>query len=109
MPVHGGAMLLHFRQQMGRIRRSDSLRGQVTADVEVGGILLFLDGLMMSARFLERVLLRAAVFVQDAIARFKFIPDPRDVLVHDGKFGVAAGPVSPGRCGRLPRCRAGRA
>ncbi len=88
MPVHGGPMLLHFRQQMGRIGRSDPLRSEMAADVQIGGIFLFLDGLMVPAGFLERVLLGAAVFVQDAIARFKFLPDPRDVFVHDRQLGL---------------------
>src|ERR1700681_4270348 len=88
MSIHGGTMLLYFRQQVGRIRRSDALRSQMTADIEVSRILLLLDGFMMSAGILESVLLRAAVLIQDAIARFKFLPDPRDVFVHDGEFGL---------------------
>ena len=62
-------MLLHFRQQMRRIWRRDSLRREMPADVEVSRVLLFLDDLMVSAGFLQSVLLLAAILVQDAIAR----------------------------------------
>ena len=60
----------------------------MTPDVEVSRIFLLLHRFMMSAGILESVLLRAAVFVQDAIARLKFIPDPCDAFVHDGEFGL---------------------
>ena len=100
-------MLLHFRQQMGRVRRSDSLRSQMTADVEIGGIFLFLDGLMMPAGILERVLLGAAALVQDAIARFKFLPDPRDVLVHDRKLGLDLVEFLPGGPARFRAAQPG--
>ena len=74
---------------MRRIRRRDSLRGKMTSDVQIGRILPLLDCLMMCARSLKRLLLGAAVFIQVAIARFKFVPDARDILFHGGKFRFA--------------------
>ena len=68
-------------EQMGRVRRRDSLRGQMPSDVEIGGILAFLDRLVMGARFLERLLLRPRGFIQGAIARFEIAADLRDAFV----------------------------
>ena len=107
MPIHGRAVLLNFREQMGRVRRSDSLRSKMTADVEVGGVLLFFDGLMMAAGVLESVLLGAAVLIQDAVARFKFIPDPRDVFVHDVKLGLVPRQFLPGHSAGVRAAEAG--
>src|SRR6267143_4942659 len=81
----------------------------MAADTEIRGVLLLLHGLMMSACILEGVLLRAAVLVQDAVARFKLIPDSRDVLVHDSKLGVLPGQLLPGHpaCFRTAESGAG--
>src|SRR5438132_8934428 len=97
MTLHSGAMLVHFPQEMGRIRGSDSLRGKMTTDVKVGRVLLLLDRFMMAAGIFESVLLGPAVLIQDAVARFKFISNPRDVLIHDGKFGLMPSQFLPGR------------
>src|SRR5207247_11309756 len=97
MPIHGGAMLLHFPQQVGRIWRSDSLRRKMTTDVEVGRVFLLLDDFMMTAGIFEGVLLCPAVLIQDSIARFKLLSDPRDILVHDAKCGLVPGQFLPGR------------
>src|SRR5881394_3604272 len=66
---------------MRRVRRRDSLRSEMPANVQVSRVLLFLDGLMMAALFLERVLLRAALLIQRAIAPFVFFADLCDLFV----------------------------
>ena len=102
--INRGPALLHFGQQMRRARRRDALRGEVTADVEIGRVLFFFDRLMLLPRLLHFLLLGAGAFVQGAIARFKFAPDAGDVFFHlrDGCFGglqffrgVAAGIGAP--------------
>src|SRR5229473_5161984 len=65
---------------MRRVRWCDSLRGQMPADVEICGIFSLLNGLMILARFGNRGLLRSAVFVKRAIARFEFASDPSDIF-----------------------------
>ncbi len=81
-------MLLHFGQQMRCVRRRDPLRREMAADVQVSWIFFLLDGLMMAARVLQRLLLGAALFVQHSIARFVLFPHFRDVPVdhRDGGF-----------------------
>ena len=79
--IDGGAMTLHVGEQMRRSRRRDPLRGEVAADVQVGRILFFFDGLMLLPRLLYFLLLRPAAFLERAIARFELAPDARDVLV----------------------------
>ena len=81
MALDRGAVLLHFGQQMRRVRRRDSLGCQMPADVQISRVLLFFDGLMMAALFLERVLLRAALLIQRAIAPFVFFADLSDLFV----------------------------
>ena len=91
--VHALAMTLHFGQKMWRIRRRDALGSEMPADIEIGGILPFLDRLMLRARLFHGVLLRAAAFVQRAIARLKFAADSSDIFFRHGKFAL---------CGRQP-------
>ena len=81
---------------MRRVRRRDSLRREMTPDVEVGRVFLLLDRLMVPPRFLERLLLGAAVLIQDPVARFKFVPDPRDIFVHDGQLCLGCRQFLPG-------------
>ena len=71
MPLDSGAMLLHFPQQVGCIWRSDSLRRKMTTDVEVGRVLLLLDGFMMTTGIFEGILLCPAALIQDSIARLR--------------------------------------
>ena len=102
MPVHRDAMLLHFLQQMRRIRRGDSLRSEMPPDIEIGGVLFFLDRFVMAARFFQRVVLSAAILIQSAIAHFKFLADARDAFVRDRQLGFelvqffSRGPASVG-------------
>ena len=98
MAVDRGAMVLHLGEQMGRVRRRDTLRSEVTADVQVGRVLLFLDGLMLLPRLTNFLLLRAAASFEFAIARVELAANARDVLVRlgdecflGGQFAFARG------------------
>ena len=87
--VDGGPALLHLGKQMWCGRWCDPLRGEVTADVQISRIFLFLDGLMLLPRLLHFLLLRPAPFVECAIPRFELAANPGDVLVclRNERFG----------------------
>ena len=50
MTLDRRAVFLHFSQQMRSVRRRNSLRRKMAADVQVSRILFLLDGLVMAAR-----------------------------------------------------------
>src|SRR6266480_2299681 len=90
------------------VRRSNALRSQVTANVQVSRIFSLLDGLMLCARFSQRFLLDADVIVQFSVARFKFTPDPLDFFFHHRKFRLYSDYLLLGQtcCIRTARARA---
>jgi hypothetical protein len=47
MPIYGPTMALRLREQMRRIWWRNSLRGEMTPDVQIGGIFPLLNRLMM--------------------------------------------------------------
>src|SRR6478609_3636377 len=94
--IDGGAMMLHVVEQVRCIRRRDTLRGEMAADIEVGRILFLLDALMLLARLLHFLILRATAFAQRVITRLKFATSLRDVFVRlrdqflfRGQFGFS--------------------
>ena len=86
MSIYRRAMSLHFREQMRRARRSNSLRGEMAPDVEISRILPFLDRLMVRPRFPHRFLLGVKIFIQRPVARIEFGPDALDIFIHDSEL-----------------------
>ena len=73
----------------------------MTADVQIRRILFFLDDLVMALRLFQRVLLGAALFVQDPVPTFVLFPHLRDVLVDRGHRRFLGGQFLPGRATSL--------
>ena len=77
---------MRLGEQMRRVRRGDTLRGKMTANVQIGGIFSLLDRLMLRTRFLHRFLLRADVIVEFSVAAFEFTSDSVYIFFHHRKF-----------------------
>ncbi len=86
MSFHRLAVTMRLSEQMRCVRRGNALRGKVTTDVQIGGILSFLNCLMMRALLSKRFFLGADVIVQFPVASFKFAPDPLYIFFNDRKF-----------------------
>ncbi len=114
LPVLGvaidrGAAMLHFGQQMRCGRWRDPLRGEVTADVKIGRVFLFLDSLMLLPRLLYFLLLRPAAFVERAIAPLQIRSERGRCSCLPARRALPRRPVFRGRRGMLPRSRDGLA
>ena len=79
--IDRGPALLHLGQQMGCGRWRDPLRGEVTANIEISWVFLFLDSLMLLPGLLYLLLLRPAAFVQSTVPPFELGANPGNIFV----------------------------
>src|ERR1700730_13844238 len=71
---------------MGRVRRRDSLRREMTANVQISGVLSLLDYLMMLSRFPNSFLLAPNVVGKAFVARFVFAAHFRNIFFNGGQL-----------------------
>src|SRR5207244_2384201 len=86
MSIDCSAVPTHIVEQMRRVWRRDALRREMAPDVEISGIFLLLDTLMVRARFFQCVLLSADFFGKRAITRIELATHFVDIFFDDGDF-----------------------
>src|SRR5205814_6868833 len=88
MSINGVMAAMRLSQEMRRVWRCNSLRSEMTPNIQIRGIFPLLNCLMMCARFSNCFLLHPDALVQCSIARFEFGPDALHIFFHNRKFSL---------------------
>jgi len=101
MPIHGLVAAMRLGEQMRRVWWGNSLRCEMTPNIQIRGIFPFLNCLMMCARFANCFLLYPDALVQCSIARFKFGPDALNIFFDNRKFSLGGNQFFFGKAGSI--------